>query len=242
MVKLLAYEYFLRHKMSRVRTRFPNIFVGHPFANRFPVKKFRRIFQELPFNVIYGNTDIQTKHLLEIMRNNIGKSDFSIFDLSDWNPNVALELGLAQGLKRIPGKKYYILLNTSRSRNVPSDIQGIQRLEYTSYNHAKIAGLGYQLTNSILKNEHWIKKIWTQIPDAGNGPKKRNMAVRILAHMRDHQRLTVENIRTITRGTRLRDNDKNEVLNILCKLKLIKKIRNTTNAFQRYRKLYSTPA
>ena len=43
--------------MARVMTRFPNVFVGHPFAGHFPVKKFRKIFKELPFKVIYGNTD-----------------------------------------------------------------------------------------------------------------------------------------------------------------------------------------
>src|ERR1700733_6390029 len=81
-------------RSMRVRTRFPNVFVGHPFAGRFPAKKFRKILQELPFTVVYGNTDLQTKHLLDIMRANILKADFSIFDLSDWNSNVALELGL----------------------------------------------------------------------------------------------------------------------------------------------------
>jgi hypothetical protein len=78
----------------------PVVFVGHPFGHNFPKRKFRRIFQELPFSVQYGNTDIQTAHLLAIMKSNISKADFSIFDLSDWNPNVSLELGLAEGLKR----------------------------------------------------------------------------------------------------------------------------------------------
>jgi hypothetical protein len=150
--------------MPRVRTRFPNVFVGHPFANRFPVKKFRKIFKELPFKVIYGNTDLQTEHLLDVMRASVGKADFSIFDLSDWNPNVALELGLAQGLRKAPGKPYYILLNTRRSENVPSDIQGIQRLEYTSYDYKSEAGLGDQLVNYVLAKQYWTKKIWTAIP------------------------------------------------------------------------------
>ena len=85
--------------MARVRTRMPNVFVGHPFARRFAVKKFRAIFRGLPFNVIYGNTDLQTRQLLSIMKSNITKADYSIFDLSNWNPNVALELGLAEGLR-----------------------------------------------------------------------------------------------------------------------------------------------
>jgi hypothetical protein len=222
----------------RVRTRFPNVFVGHPFANRFPTKKFRKIFKELPFKVMYGNTDLQTEHLLDVMRANVLKADFSIFDLSDWNPNVALELGLAQGLKKKPGKPYYIVLNTRRSDNVPSDIQGIQRLEYTSYDYKPAAGLGDQLVNFVLSKQYWIKKIWTAIPESGKGQKKRLMAVRILAHMRDHSKLTSDNLQTIARGTRLREGDRTEVVDVLRSLKLIRKIRNS-DAFTQGRKLYN---
>ena len=224
--------------MPRVRTRLPNIFVGHPFANRFPVKKFRRIFKELPFKVIYGNTDLQTEHLLDIMRDNVLKADFSIFDLSDWNPNVALELGLTQGLRKKPGKPYYIVLNTRRSENVPSDIQGIQRLEYTSYDFKPAAGLGDQLITYVLSKQYWIKKLWSAIPEAGKGAKKRQMAVRILAHMRDHAQLTADNLLTISRGTRLRKADLDEVINVMRKLKLLRKIKNA-NAFKQGRKIFS---
>jgi hypothetical protein len=224
--------------MARVRTRFPNVFVGHPFASRFPVKKFRKIFKELPFKVIYGNTDFQAEHLLDIMRGSILKADFSIFDLSNWNPNVALELGLAQGLKKKPGKAYYIILNTRRSENVPSDIQGIQRLEYTSYDYKAAAGLGDQLFNYVLSKQYWIKKIWAEIPESGKGQKKRLMAARILAHMRDYTKLTSDNLQTIARGTRLREVDRNEVVEVLRDLKLIRKIRNT-DAYTAGRKLFS---
>jgi hypothetical protein len=224
--------------MPRVRTRFPNVFVGHPFANRFPTKKFRKIFKELPFKVIYGNTDLQTEHLLDVMRDNVTQADFSIFDLSDWNPNVALELGLAQGLRKKPGKPYYILLNTRRSANVPSDIQGIQRLEYTSYDYKPAAGLGDQLITFVLSKQYWIKKIWSEIPEAGKGAKKRQMAIRILAHMRDHAQLTPDNLQTIARGTRLRKPDLDEVVEVLRKLKLLRKIKNA-KAFRQGRKIFN---
>lgn len=224
--------------MARVRTRFPNVFVGHPFSNRFPVRKFRRIFKELPFKVVYGNTSLETEHLLDIMRENVTKADFSIFDLSDWNPNVALELGLAQGLRKKPGKPYYILLNTRRSANVPSDIQGIQRLEYTSYDYKPAAGLGDQLIEYVLARQYWIKKIWNEIPEGGKGNKKRQMAIRILAHMRDHAQLTPDNLNTIVRGTRLREADRNEVMDVLRKLKLLRKIKNA-NAFKHGRRIFS---
>jgi hypothetical protein len=223
--------------MARVRTRLPHVFVGHPFSNRFPVKKFRKIFQELPFYVVYGNTDLQTEHLLTIMKDTITKSDFSIFDVSDWNTNVALELGLAEGLKKKPGKPYYIILNTRRSADVPSDIQGIQRLEYTSYDYKSVAGLGDQLINYVLSKEYWIKRLWKAFPDTDKGRKKRLMVLRILAHLRDHEQLTLDNLNTIARGTRLREDDRNEVLEELRALKIIRKIRNSS-AFKKARKLF----
>jgi hypothetical protein len=172
------------------------------------------------------------------MRANIVKADFSIFDLSDWNSNVALELGLAQSLKKKPSKPYYIILNTRRSVNVPSDIQGIQRLEYTSYDYKPVAGLGDQLINFVLSKQYWIKKIWAAIPEADKGQKKRLMAVRILAHMKDHDQLTSNNLQTIIRGTRLRKNDRTEVVTILRELKLIRKIRGA-DAFTHGRKIYA---
>jgi len=223
--------------LPRVRTRFPSVFVGHPFGGRFATKKFRRIFQDLPFKVVYGNTDLQTKHLLSIMKGNIGKSDFSIFDLSDWNPNVALELGMAEGLKRKPDKDYYILLNTRRSREVPADIRGIQRLEYTSYDFKHQSGLGDQLVEFILAKEYWIKKIWRDIPAPGNGEKKRRLALRILSHLRDHEKLTPENVVSLSRGTRLRQADRIEVIQILYGHKLLQKLRNSA-AYKRGRQLF----
>lgn len=223
--------------MARVRTRLPDVFVGHPFAGRFPVKKFRRVFRELPFNVIYGNTDLQTRHLLQIMKGNITKSDYSIFDLSNWNPNVALELGLTEGLKRKPGKDYYILLNTRRSTEVPSDIRGIQRIEYTSYDFKLGVGIGDQLTTFILSKEYWVKRLWKQIPDGPKVAKKRIMILRILAHLRDHERLTPENLRSLGRGTHLREDDRAEVLKALSKYKLIRKAASG-NVYVRYRNIY----
>jgi hypothetical protein len=223
--------------VARVRTRLPRVFVGHPFAGRFAVKKFRQIFKALPFNVIYGNTDLQTKHLLSIMKGNVSKADFSIFDLSDWNPNVALELGLAEGLKRHPAKNYYIVLNTRRSKEVPSDIRGMQRLEYTAYDFRPEVGLGDLLTRYILSKEYWVKRIWKDIPDTGNGAKMRTMALKVLAHFRDHDKLTRDNIATVARGTHLRQTDRDNVMETLRELKVLRKIKGT-EAYSLARNLY----
>jgi len=224
--------------MARVRTRMPKVFVGHPFSGNFAVKKFRGLFKDLPFAVQYGNTDIQTRHLLNIMKEQIIKSDFSIFDLSDWNPNVALELGLAEGLKKKALKKYYILLNTRRSMNVPSDIQGLQRIEYTSYDYKKDSGLGYQLVFSILMKEYLVKKIRTALGGQQYLEKKIQLALRILGHLRDHERLNQDNIKILGRGLRLRQGDTDNVLTVLKDLKVIKKIQGSSIVYTKKRQIF----
>jgi len=213
----------------------PKVFIGHPFGNRFPVKKFRSIFQKLPFTVLYGDTHLLTKLLLEIMKSNIAKSDFSIFDLSGWNPNVALELGLAEGINRRPAKRYFILLNTRRSSEVPADIRGIQRLEYTSYDFKTDTGLGDQLIQLVLSREYWVKKLWKGIPSSTKGRKKRLLALRILAHLRDYEKLTPDNLKTLGRGTRLRKDDVNEVIDILKQNRLIK----GKNVYKKRKKIFA---
>ena len=62
----------------------------------------------------------------------IEEATFSIFDITTWNPNVALELGIAVGL----GEDYYILFNPEHDpeqTNVPSDLGGIDRLQYEDF-------------------------------------------------------------------------------------------------------------
>lgn len=212
--------------MARVRTRLPSVFVGHPFGNRFPKKAFRQLFKEIPIKVKYGNTDIETLHLLGIMKKNILAADFAIFDLSDWNANVALELGLAEGLKRTALKQYYILLNTRRSKEVPSDIRGLQRLEYTSYDFKPQKGLGDQIL-SILAKEYWVKKIWKEISGSENSHKKHLLALKILAHFKEHMKLTPENLKSLSRGTHLRKIPQSDIIDVLLRINIIKKIHGT---------------
>lgn len=225
--------------MPKVRTRLPNVFVGHPFSQRFPIKKFRRIFKDLPFNPIYGNTNLQTRHLLEIMKNNINKCDYAIFDLSDWNPNVALELGLSEGLKKKTLKGYYIILNTKRSNEVPSDIRGLQRLEYTSYDFKPDTGLGDQLAKSILSKEFWVRKITKHLANSQKLDKKILLSLKILAHLRDLVVLSLDNVKSLAKGTHLRKQDYDEVLDCLSDLNLIQRRRNSKVYILR-RNIYKT--
>ena len=114
--------------MAKAPYKLPNVFVGCPYAGRFKFATFKSALDQIPFKWFYADTSLATKQLLGILRSYITAADFCIFDISLWNPNVALEIGLADGLEA----EYYILLNRELSKGVPADIQGIQRIEYSS--------------------------------------------------------------------------------------------------------------
>jgi hypothetical protein len=60
----------------------------------------------------------------------IEAADFGIFDITTWNPNVTLELGIAVGANR----DYYIAFNpTVDQAEPPADLGGIDRIQYTDY-------------------------------------------------------------------------------------------------------------
>ena len=63
------------------------------------------------------------------------------------------------------------------------------------------------------------------------------MVLRILAHFREYEKLSSDNLRTISHGTHLREGDRAEVLDVLAKHKLLKKSK-IKNVYVRGKKLY----
>jgi hypothetical protein len=112
--------------MSKSPYKLPSVFVGCPYGGKFPFDKFKAALGTVPFAWYYADTKLTTKHLLGVLKTYIKAVDYCIFDISLWNPNVALEIGLAEGV----GASYYIFLNKKLSKGVPADIQGLQRIEY----------------------------------------------------------------------------------------------------------------
>jgi DNA-binding MarR family transcriptional regulator len=110
------------------------VFVGHPYR-AFSMKDYRRAFRGVgkEFGVTFQFADekITGAHIMEKISDYIAEADFSIFDISGWNPNVTLELGLAWGLDR----PFFLLMNPTISKggDAPSDIKGIDRLDWESY-------------------------------------------------------------------------------------------------------------
>jgi hypothetical protein len=118
-------------------TRRPRrVFVAYPYS--FPEDDYRRPFTDLAeaFDVKFQFADerITSQHILEKITKMIADARFSLFDVTSWNPNVALELGIAMGR---PKADYYLLFNPDHPDNpkdgVPSDLGGFDRIEYRSF-------------------------------------------------------------------------------------------------------------
>jgi len=116
-------------------TRNPRqVFVAYSYK-LYPKADYRKVFTELAkaFQVdfVFADEKITNLHILQKIANYIRSSRFGIYDISGWNPNVTLELGLAFGL----GEKAYIAIDPTKTdvNEVPSDLRGMDRIQYDSY-------------------------------------------------------------------------------------------------------------
>ncbi len=111
------------------------IFVAYPYS--IPRGDYRRAFIDLAkaFGVEFQFADqqITNSQILDKISEMITSALFSLFDITTWNANVALELGIAIGA----GRDYYLLFNPDHpdnpERQVPADLGGLDRIEYHSF-------------------------------------------------------------------------------------------------------------
>ncbi|MFD7320597.1 hypothetical protein ACFV9D_05820 [Streptomyces sp. NPDC059875] len=110
------------------------VFVAYSYR-LYPQADYRKVYRSLAkaFDIrfIFADEKITTLHILEKIQRYIVESQFGIYDISGWNPNVTLELGLALGLS----ERAYIAIDPARTSidDVPSDLRGIDRIQYASY-------------------------------------------------------------------------------------------------------------
>jgi len=206
--------------MSRSPYKMPTVFVACPYdEKRFKFSLFKKELQTLPFKIEYADTNLETRHLLERIKRLIKAADFSFFDLSRWNPNVSLELGLAEGMK-IP---YYILVNSKLEKDVPSDIKGIQRIEYAQLQLGD-KSLRSQIIQYFFKKKYPVTKdLWMKLSRHKNSNKIYDFGLRVLAFLRDHHAISVDDFGEISRGLYVRIEDQNYVIESLTQLKALKK-------------------
>lgn len=181
--------------MNRARIagthKLPKVFVACPYDEaKFGFSRYKMELQMLPWTCLYANTTLHTKHLLEKIKALINEADFSLFDLSMWNPNVALELGLAEGLS-CKYKSYFILTNARLSRDVPSDIKGIQRIEYGRLSEGA-SSLRAQLVEHFFKVRfHPTRLLWKELSGQEDGERRFVLGLQVLAYLRDHTTISV---------------------------------------------------
>ncbi|MEM6458906.1 MAG: hypothetical protein AAF710_05900 [Planctomycetota bacterium] len=110
------------------------IFVAYAY-NLYDQRDYRKVYSALEksFGVkfIFADEKITNMHILQKIISFIRGSDFSIFDISAWNPNVTLELGIALATS----DDWYITFNPEQTdvKEVPSDIRGLDRVQYSSF-------------------------------------------------------------------------------------------------------------
>lgn len=110
------------------------VFVAYSYK-LYPKNDYRKFYRELEkqydVTFIFADETISNMHIMRKIESYIRNSDFSIFDVSGWNPNVTLELGFAMALN----DQWYIALDPSKTetKEVPSDLRGLDRIEYISY-------------------------------------------------------------------------------------------------------------
>jgi hypothetical protein len=191
--------------MARAAYKLPNVFVGYPYSGPFNFPAFKTALDRIPFRWYYADTGLATRHLLGILTSYISAVDFCIFDISTWNPNVALEIGLAEGL----GVDYYILLNQKLKKNVPADIQGLQRIEYVSVKSLDADGLIPQIVKYLVRERTHPRNIYNVLTGR-NRSKQFFFALEVLAYLRDNARLSPNESRHLSPGSYLRDSDENK--------------------------------
>lgn len=110
------------------------IFVAYAY-NIYDKRDYRNVYAQLEkaygVKFIFADEKITNMHILQKIISYIRGSDFSLFDISGWNPNVTLELGIALAMS----ENWYIGFNPEKTTldDVPSDIKGIDRIQYKSF-------------------------------------------------------------------------------------------------------------
>lgn len=113
-----------------------NIFVGHPYGfydrdDRDYRAVFARVGEKHGVDFLFANQQVTNDRVVAKIRGHIRASDFSLFDLTGWNPNVAFELGMAH---EILDAQWRICFNPEEGQtDVPSNMRGIDRFEYRSF-------------------------------------------------------------------------------------------------------------
>ena len=111
------------------------VFVAYPYGI-MDRKDYRGVFTRLGraygVDFVYADEKLTNKQIADKIRRQIKGADFSLFDISGWNANVAFELGMAY---EMPGVDWYICFNPDKGggAEVPSNLRGLDRIQYGGF-------------------------------------------------------------------------------------------------------------
>ena len=205
--------------MAKAPYKHPSVFVACPYVPKAQFQTFRAALRRVPLEFHYADSSIKTQYVMDRIRRGIIRTDFSLFDITNWNANVTLELGLAEGLS----KNYYILFKPGRKAKSepPSDIKGLQRFQYKRVDGFDEDCLTFQLNHQLVKRLAHPRYIYDHLTEP-NRDKTFVVAMRILAHFKNHKVLYGKDLQTLARGSYLRASAKKELLQLLRSRQLIK--------------------
>jgi len=205
--------------MARAPYIHPSIFVGCPYTPELQFRAFKAALDHIPLEFHFANTAIKSRHVLDRIRSGIVRTDYSIFDITDWNANVALEIGLAEGLNR----DYYIIFKPGQGarKEPPADLKGLQRFEYKALDGFTENHLTHILNAYLVKKLTHPRYIYDNLSGTTRD-KEFNVAMRFLAHFKQHRVLNRRDIPNLAAGSYLRDNTLQSLIELLLSRELIK--------------------
>ena len=96
-----SHDSFLDVSLSSTVKKQRQVFVAYSYRH-LDKRDYRRVFERVgkKFEVtfVFADERISSLHILQKIANYIKESQFGIYDITAWNPNVTLELGLALGM------------------------------------------------------------------------------------------------------------------------------------------------
>ena len=113
--EMQKYDYFVAHEFSKQKMDYLR-------------EAIEEAFKGSGLKAYYADIEVRSQeHILEKSEERILTTQFGIYDVTNGNPNVCLELGIARGAK----KPYYII--HEKGTKLPADLEGLGRIEYESY-------------------------------------------------------------------------------------------------------------
>jgi hypothetical protein len=124
----------MQSELVRPMTKLPAAFLGYPFDLKWIRESVERAAQGV-VKIVVASDVVRGKPLLIKIKDMMEESDLCLFDLTSHNPNVAVELGVAQGL----GLEYLVSYCTDpihnprpdRASPIFADMEGWDAIRYS---------------------------------------------------------------------------------------------------------------